>query len=1229
MDFTGKITMALLCILFILNCRYAPAQQDIQIPLEEETDALGMNSINGLIASQRFGYSVANCGDLNADGYDDMIAGAHITNSSTGRAYIFFGGAVVKTTPDLVLNGEAVNNSFGLTVAGAGDVNGDGYADVVVGANGFSSNTGRAYIFFGGFNMDNVADVVLTGPGFVNFGYSVSSAGDVNGDGFSDVIISGHTYSSNRGRAYLFYGGVMMDNTIDKTFEGLATGGFFSFSLAGAGDVNGDGFEDVLIGAYAMSSSTGSSYLYFGGASMDSIADVTFTGEASNNFFGQMTASAGDVNGDGYSDILIGAPLYSSSRGRAYLYYGGPVVDNAADVIFTGEASANSFGRGLCRAGDVDGDGFGDVLIGAPSYASSKGKAYLYLGGTAMNNNADAVVNGEGTNNFFGFSLGGGGDINGDGYKDFFVGAYGVNTNKGRVYAYKNSLTGTDIPDVKMLGTFQSNFGLSATAAGDLNGDGYDDYIVGAPSYGDLATGRAYIFFGSQNPDTIPDVTINGHDTLGWFGYSVCGGQDLNADGYDDIVISAPEYNASRGRIYIYYGGALMDTIADVIMTGAAAGYRYGHSTGFGGDMNGDGYPELLVGAIGALNSRGYVYLYYGNIPFDTVQDFTYSGTSSGDNLGASISHAGDFNGDGFSDAVFGMPGFQSSSGRVYVILGNTMSLRSINSVVSSSGFGYDVSGAGDVNKDGYSDILVGAPYSGEGEAYIYYGGIDPDYIPDVTFYGEDSQFGYTVSGAGDINNDGFADIIVGERDYGYNYQGRVYIYFGSTGLDNSYDILINPNYINEKIGENVSGAGDINGDGIDDVLVSTPANEIYGSSTGAAYLYLSMPPSVKPNLISVKDVPNDQGGKVNLKWARSAYDASGAVTISNYLVQRSLPPGGSGFFWENIVTIPATRESYYSFTDNTPFDSVSGNNGTLYYRITALTGNQNVFWRSNILYGRSIDNIAPLMVSPFAAAAVVNDVRLTWNRSSAPDLLNYVLYRNTSPTIDPETEPVFATATDSTYLDTSPLSGTYYYFIVAQDIHNNKSPVAVTESPNITLNLTMFIEGFYNTGSDLQASDTIAVELRNSTSPFAVADQSTAVVSPNGTVQLKFANAPSGNYYIAVKHRNSIETWSANTIAFSQSTAANYDLTLSASQAFGSNIIQVDTSPVRFAIYGGDVNQDGTVDATDVSTIDNDASNFVSGYVVTDLTGDDFVDGTDFAIADNNAANFVSAITP
>ena len=278
---------------------------------------------------------------------------------------------------------------------------------------------------------------------------------------------------------------------------------------------------------------------------------------------------------------------------------------------------------------------------------------------------------------------------------------------------------------------------------------------------------------------------------------------------------------------------------------------------------------------------------------------------------------------------------------------------------------------------------------------------------------------------------------------------------------------------------------------------------------------------------------------------------------------------------------------------------------------------------------GRSIDNIAPLKVSPFTAAGSGSNVNLNWGASQSTDLLNYILYRSTSPTIDPETEPVFATTTDLTYLDNSPLSGRYYYFIVAQDIHNNKSPVSVAENPGMTLNLTMFIEGFYNPGSNTQVSDTITVELRNPASPFAVADVTSAVVSSGGIAVLKFTNASNGNYYLAVKHRNSIETWSSSSLALSYSTPLNYNLSSSSSQAFGSNQIQIDALPLRFAVYSGDVNQDGTIDLSDGSLIDNDAFNFASGYLPTDVNGDQVTDLADAVFADNNAFNFVGKITP
>ncbi|MBK9225472.1 MAG: hypothetical protein IPL67_00020 [Ignavibacteria bacterium] len=179
------------------------------------------------------------------------------------------------------------------------------------------------------------------------------------------------------------------------------------------------------------------------------------------------------------------------------------------------------------------------------------------------------------------------------------------------------------------------------------------------------------------------------------------------------------------------------------------------------------------------------------------------------------------------------------------------------------------------------------------------------------------------------------------------------------------------------------------------------------------------------------------------------------------------------------------------------------------------------------------------------------------------------------------------------------------------------------------SLNLTMLIQGFYDAGTNSMIRDTVRIYLRNSSSPFAIVDSAKAYLSSTGAGTFSFQNASNGvNYYLHLKHRNSIETWSKTTQTFTGN-SMTYDFTTANTQAFGDNLIQVDASPVRFAIFGGDVDQDGTVDATDMSMIYNDAQSFVSGYVVTDLNGDDFVDGTDFSIADNNAANFVSVERP
>ena len=1199
---------------------------------EPEGDAMQQKTFNGAAADDQFGYSVSSAGDVNGDGYDDVIIGAPFNDAVTfeaGRAYIYYGGILMNTIADVILSGSAVSNNFGSSVSEAGDVNGDGFSDVIVGANGYNSNTGRAYIYFGGTVMNNTADVIMNGEiAGDKFGATVSESGDVNGDGYSDVLVSAYNYSSIKGRAYIYYGGSAMNNVADVVMTGVSAGDYFGSAISGSGDVNGDGYSDVIISSFGYSSYTGIAYIFYGGAVMDNVYDLIFTGENAGDYYGVSLSGAGDVNSDGYSDVIVGAFNYSSITGKAYVYFGGAVMDNIADVSMTGEALNNYFGYSVSNAGDVNGDGYDDVIIGAFGNNSLSGKTYIYYGGVFMNDIADVTMTGDALGGYLGVSVAGGGDVNGDGYSDVIAGAYAYNSNTGRAYVYTNTLTGEDIPDFVATGEAAANyFGVSVSGAGDVNGDGYPDVIVGADFYNSL-TGRAYIYFGGSAMNNIADVTLTGESTIINFGSSVSEAGDVNGDGYSDVIVGAYNYSSGKGRAYVYLGGSSMNTVVDVIMTGEASGNIFGNSVSGAGDVNGDGYSDVIVGAQGYSSSTGRSYIYFGGSTMNNIADVVSTGETGG-NFGRSVSDAGDVNGDGYSDVIIGSSAYLE--GRAYILFGgvvmNNFASVTLKGTAAGEAFGSAVSSAGDVNGDGYSDVIVSGN-SSVGKVYIFYGGFSMNIIPDVILTNDDgtNNFGSSVSKAGDVNGDGYSDVIISAYAYNSN-TGRAYIYFGGAAMNNFSDIVMTGETSNNYFGRSVSDAGDLNGDGFADIIVGADS---YSGSKGRAYFYLSSAPSIRPVMNYVKDVPADQGGKVNLKWARSSMETTGINAVTNYLVYRSLPPGITGYQWQQVADVNAVNFPFYYLNANTIYDSSSSSTGSTFFFVKAKNTFTGESWNSNILSGRSIDNIAPPMVSPFTAASVSNNIRLNWKRSASSDLLNYILYRSTFPTIDPETEPQITATADSTYLDTSPLMGVSYYFIVAQDIHNNKSIVAVAESPNTTLNLTMFIEGFYNAGSNSQFSDTITVQLRNSTSPFAIIDEAKAIVSANGSAVLKFGLAVTGQYYIAAKHRNSIETWSkAGGETFTAFGTMNYNLSSTSSQAFGNNITSIDVSPVRFAIFSGDENQDGIIDATDISDIENDAANSVFGYVPTDITGDDAVDASDISLAENNAVNSIGVVTP
>jgi len=227
---------------------------------------------------------------VNGDNYADIVVGADDAGGGRGAAYIYYGsvsfsGNKTPADADVTITGGADDSELGNSVSSAGDVNGDGYADVIIGDYEAIFGTGRAYIYFGGSPMNNTANVTITGTDIIRLGQSVSSAGDVNGDNYADVIIGAPRADTltKKGKAYIFFGssgfsGSKTPSDADLTITGKNNDDRLGISVATAGDINRDGYADVMAGAPWFNVSVGEAYIYFGGSSMSSTADVTITG---------------------------------------------------------------------------------------------------------------------------------------------------------------------------------------------------------------------------------------------------------------------------------------------------------------------------------------------------------------------------------------------------------------------------------------------------------------------------------------------------------------------------------------------------------------------------------------------------------------------------------------------------------------------------------------------------------------------------------------------------------------------------------------------------------------------------------------------------------------------------------------------------------------------------------------------------------------------------------------
>ena len=925
--------------------------------------------LTGIDAYDRSGSSVSSAGDVNGDGYDDLIIGAYYgADNYAGETYVIYGGASAPGTDGVldrsdldgsngfILTGINAADQSGFSVSSAGDVNGDGYDDLVIGAshadpNG--GNSGETYVIYGGANAPGTAGVldlsdldgsngfILTGiDGADVSGWSVSSAGDVNGDGYDDLVIGAWGADPNgdsgAGETYVVYGGAnapgtrgrfnlsMLDGTNGFILTGIDVRDYSGISVSSAGDVNGDGYDDLIIGANRADPNgdinAGETYIVYGGASApgsDGVLDLSslvldgstgfiVNGIDARDYSGSSVSSAGDVNGDGYDDLIIGAreadPNGDNAAGETYIIYGGATgTESLTPVTASGTAAADNF-TGNAGADSFTAIATDDVVRGAAGDDRISVTALDFAaidGGTGVDT---LVLDGAG----LALDLTGPGNAGVDSVELFDLSGTGTNSlvlDAQAVFDVTEEREG-GVARLDVLGDADDSVDLSGSSfalSGTVTEDGvtYNVYRDGNaqvrvetgvqvqnPRLITLSVAEGQIATRYRAPDVEGETlvySLSGTDAA-LFTIDANTGEvrfreapdfeapgDGDGDNVYDIIATVSDGTTETGQA-VAIRVTNENDIAPVFTSparGDAAENQVAAYEAVATDADGDTLVYSLSGTDAALFT---IDANRGEVRFREAPDFEVPGDDGGDNVYDIVVTASDGSNhteqavaitvtDGYDPDLASLDG---SNG--FILTG-----------IDRNDFsGFSVSSAGDVNGDGYDDLVIGAyradPNGGDsGETYVVYGGASApgtggeldlsslDGSNGFILNGIDAgdQSGWSVSSAGDVNGDGYDDLIIGARSAdpnGDSNAGETYIVYGGASapgtngeldlsmLDGTNGFILNGIDTGDRSGWSVSSAGDVNGDGYDDLLIGASYADPNGNGSGETYVVYGGP---------------------------------------------------------------------------------------------------------------------------------------------------------------------------------------------------------------------------------------------------------------------------------------------------------------------------------------------------------------------------------------------------